>query len=89
MELIVDEELRMHCVDIMNQNIDAKGWDEIASCDMFQSANYCGGFESIEDEFCFSHYSKNGNEYWFQFSLIDASKIAKGELTRLQMREAG
>ena len=36
------------------------------SCDMFQEAPYVGGFETIENAFCFSVYDEDGAEYWFQ-----------------------
>jgi hypothetical protein len=28
--------------------------------------NYCGGFEGIKDEFTFSYFDKNREEFWFQ-----------------------
>ena len=45
---------------------------------MFQSAMFCGGFDSDEMQFCFSFYPEEGVEYWFQFSLSDAREIAMG-----------
>jgi len=39
----------------------------------------CGGFNAAENMFCFSYFSENDIEYWFQLTLFDAIQIAKGK----------
>ena len=79
MEIPISQELEVICSQITNKHYSVEQWAEIESCDMFQSTSYCGGFDADENEFCFSFYSTNGNEYWFQFSLTTANKITNGE----------
>lgn len=85
---LVEHELKLICKEILQENKSLEEWAEIESCDMFQLDPYNGGFESIEDEFCFSVYLPDG-EYWFQFPLKDAEKIVSGEITEIEMRPAG
>ncbi|KZN34367.1 hypothetical protein N480_22450 [Pseudoalteromonas luteoviolacea S2607] len=54
---------------IEGHNLTEELWAEIESSDMFQSEIFCGGFDADENEFCFSFYERDRNEYWFQFPL--------------------
>ena len=84
----IEEELKTLCKEILHKNKSLEEWAEIESCDMFQSDKYCGGFESIEDQFCFSVYLPEG-EYWFQFPLKDVERIISGEIKEISIRPAG
>ena len=62
-------------------------WAEIESDDMFQQGDFSGGFDATENEFCFS-YENAGKEFWFQLSLNEITKVAKGEITEVEGRPA-
>ncbi|MCV6629882.1 MAG: hypothetical protein OIF50_08490 [Flavobacteriaceae bacterium] len=83
----IKDSLKEICEEIIKENKTIEQWSEIESSDMFQNEDYNGGFDAIEEEFCFSLYEAN-KEYWFQFSLEDATKIASGELALIMVREA-
>lgn len=87
----VDNEFRKICETIVAENKTNEEWSDIESCDMFQSDHYCGGYESIEKEFCFSYYDENNKEYWFQLSLNEIHRITRGkikEMTNLVERKS-
>lgn len=54
---------------------------------MFQSDKYCGGYESLIQEFCFSYYSNEDREWWFQLSLVGVARVVGGELKYLDLLE--
>ncbi len=83
-----DDELRKICSQIVDAQRSEKQWAEIESDDMFQSPNYSGGFDADENEFCFSLY-RAGKELWFQLTLDEATKVAKGQsAVDIELREA-
>lgn len=86
MKIPPDAEFVEICGEIQAENLTVAEWREIESDDMFQSEHFCGGFEAIEDAFCFSYYSPDGPEYWFQITLEEAQRIAAGELITLDLR---
>ena len=45
---------------------------------MFQKSSIIGGYDADERAFCFSYYDENKAEYWFQFELATAVRIANG-----------
>lgn len=45
------------------RNLDLEQWSLIDSSDQFQTENYSGGFDSTENEFTFSYFDENRNEY--------------------------
>jgi len=63
-------------------------WRKIESSDMYQTSNYCGGFDSIENEFTFSYYDEKYTEYWFQLSLDKIDKLISGQMTEIEIRIA-
>lgn len=75
------------CKEIYDENKSLNEWSEIESDDMFQRGSYVGGFDSTEEEFCFSVFIDN-NEYWFQISLSDIPNVINGKLTAVKMRKA-
>lgn len=87
-QLRIDNELKNICEQIRRENKTIEEWYQIESDDMFQSGNYCGGFDGIEQEFCFSYYDDEGKEWWFQFSFFDIEKIISGKMLYIDMREA-
>jgi hypothetical protein len=87
MEFPLDDELRKLLLLIQAENKSEAEWAEIESGDMFQTKSYCGGFDAIEMEFCFSYYSKT-NEYWFQFSLDEVNDFLSSQNSKLSMRLA-
>jgi len=53
---------------------------------MFQTEHYSGGYDATEAAFCFSHYREDGSEWWFQLSLDDVARVARGEPVILDER---
>lgn len=86
-QLKIDDEFISICREIVSENKTDDEWSEIESSDMFQTKKYCGGYESAEQEFCFSYYDTKGKEWWFQVNLPDISEISKGELKYLDLNE--
>ena len=83
MDIPINEELISICSEISDKNFSDMQWSEIESGDMFQTAMYCGGYDADEKEFCFSYYSSDGNEFWFQFDIDSAKKISVGATIEL------
>lgn len=79
----VNDEFIKICEEILSYNRTELEWADYESCDMFQSENYCGGFEEVE--FTFSYY-EGENEYWFQLSLDDIKAIKNGKITEINAR---
>lgn len=77
----ITKELISICNQINDKEYSVEQWGDIESCDMFQTERFCGGFDADESEFCFSYYTDEGNEYWFQFSLMTAIGIVNGSST--------
>ena len=78
MEIPITKELISICSQIVEKGFSLDQWAEIESDDMFQNKTFCGGFDADENEFCFSYFDENGQEYWFQFNLSDANEVVKG-----------
>ena len=53
---------------------------------MFQEGRYVGGFDADEAEFCFSYHGEE--EYWFQISLDDVTRVAAQEGVHIEGRKA-
>jgi len=84
-ELTPDDALRRICRDIVELAISDDEWSAIESDDYFQEEGYAGGFDATEREFCFETQIQ-GREYWFQFDLATAKKIADdGDVTLLAL----
>lgn len=88
MQIEVDKELLEIVRAIQSEGKTSGEWEEIKSDDMFQSDRFIGGYESIEDGFCFSYYDENQDEYWFQFTLEDVERMLSGDLKLLEARPA-
>lgn len=84
----IKPELFSICKEILIDSLELKNWRLIESCDQFQTKYYSGGFDATEDEFTFSYYDPNGDEYWFQLSLSDIDSIVKGKMTEINIRKA-
>ena len=80
MQIDVTDELIAILRQIKARKLDLAGWDAVSSSDMFQSDNFCGGFEGSEGEFTFSFFTRDGDEYWFQFPLSDVPEILDGTI---------
>lgn len=85
MKIKVDKEFLEICNKILSSNRTLEEWAECDISDMFQTENYCGGFESLENEFTFSYYGL-GQEYWFQLSLDEIKLIYDGKNTKISVR---
>ncbi len=72
---------------IVNENKTIHEWIEIESSDMFQDGAYVGGFDGIEEEFCFSVYIAD-IEYWFQLSLEEIKKVDREKGGQVEIRMA-
>ena len=83
----INQEFKEICIQILAENKSEKEWYEIESSDMFQTANYCGGFDGTEMEFTFSYYNEKKEEYWFQLSLKNIASLVSGELKKIEMRK--
>ncbi len=87
MDIYPDDDLVEICTKIVQEGRSIAQWCEIESDDMFQTGRYHGGFDSIEQAFCFSAYTDDG-EFWFQFTLQQALSISAGEMIRISARLA-
>ena len=87
-KLKIDAEFISICKQILSKNLDLNEWNLIESSDQFQTEKYCGGFEGTENEFTFSYFGENGNEFWFQLPLADIEKVEKGIITEVEIRKA-
>ncbi len=74
----VDSELLDICKEIKAQNYSFEEWMNSESCDMFQSAHYCGGFDADDQAFWFSYYDDNEKESYFRMDLSEVDEIISG-----------
>jgi hypothetical protein len=83
----IDKELLTICAEIAEYNRTVEEWKAFESGDMFQSKNYCGGFEAEDEAFWFSYYDeKNENkEYYFKLTLDDVEHVIKGQLRNIEL----
>lgn len=89
MKLLIQDEFLAICSEILSRKLSIKEWNLIESSDMFQTANYAGGFDGTEMEFTFSYYYKERYEFWFQIALVDINKIVNGSIAELDLRPVG
>ena len=87
MRVPVHQVLRDICSRILEESKTPEQWALVESDDMFQGGPFVGGYDADEAEFCFSYYADDGGEYWFQFSLAEAARIASGGIGDIEMRE--
>ena len=85
-EIEVSERLRDICLEISESDWSEADWAEHESDDWWQTEELCGGYDATESAFCFSYYTPEGEEFWFQFTLAQAAKIANGEITTVTAR---
>lgn len=88
MKLPVTPDFIEICKEIVSINKTLEEWRAVESSDYFQTESYCGGFEALEDSFCFSYYDIGRKEYWFQLTLEEVGKVISGELPSLSIRPA-
>jgi hypothetical protein len=86
MKYQIDTEFMKICKDIIAENKTIDEWLEIESDDMFQSPKYEGGFDSVENAFCFSIYI-DSKEYWFQVNLEEVNQILFGSKKEFDLEE--
>jgi hypothetical protein len=84
----IDSEFILICKETLEENLNLKEWSLIESCDQFQTENYCGGFEGIEEEFTFSYFNNKREEFWFQLKLSEIEKVKKGIIEEIEIRKA-
>ncbi len=84
----VDEELKSICQEICSEGLNEVEWSLIESSDSFQSVKYRGGYDTTESAFCFSRYTSNGEEFWFQFTLEQAKNVLLGKVRHFEARPA-
>ena len=87
MIIVVDDELRSVCRDLLSEGWSEAEWAEREADDWIQTERYVGGFDADENAFTFSHYADD-DELWFQFTLAEAEAIVAGTLTQLEARRA-
>lgn len=86
MKITASEELISIFRQIVGENKTVDEWAEIESDDMFQTENYCGGFDATELAFCFSYVDKDRNDYWFQLTLDEIQNLVETELVQIELR---
>ena len=79
----VDDKFLKICSKIMDENLSETEWSEIESDDQFYELPYCGGFDALENAFCFGYYAEDGKEFSIQLTLSEISKIVSGEIKHL------
>lgn len=87
MNLDVNKEFKDICIEILDEKKSEIEWAEIESSDMFQSDNYCGGYDATEMAFCFSFYDIDNREFWFQLTLNDIEDIITNNKTSISLSE--
>lgn len=88
MEISVDPEFVVICKEIINTGLTLDEWHANESDDGIQTEHYCGGFDGIEEAFCFSYYDSEKKEWWFQLSLDEVEQVVSGKLTMISIRPA-
>ncbi len=86
MEVQVNDELKSICKDIVDENKSAEQWKQSGSGELYQTDNYCGGYEASTGVFSFSLY-KDDKEYWFDLQLSAISEIVKGNKKTIECEE--
>ncbi len=84
----IDKEFVSICQRILKENLELSDWVLIESSDQFQTDNYCGGFDGIENGFTFSYFDKDRKEFWFQLSLSDVNQVVERVITEIDVKEA-
>lgn len=85
MNIIVDDDLREICRELLAEGWSEAEWAEREADDWIDTERYAGGFDADEGAFTFSRYS-DSDEVWFQFTLAEAEAIVAGTLTELEAR---
>lgn len=80
----VDEDLVEIARQIVGAGKSEADWAELEADDYFQIRRWCGGFDADENAFTFSYYATDGVEYWYQFDLKEAERIADGSIRTLK-----
>jgi len=84
MKIPVDGNLEKYVRKIA-ENPDLEYWRDHESPSWFQDEKLNGGFDALDDVFGFSFRPKDGVEYWFQFSIEEATRAANGEIIAFQL----
>ncbi|WP_061227142.1 hypothetical protein [Leptospira interrogans] len=87
MNIGIDDELNSLLRIIIKESNDHNYWADRESCDLFQTARYWGGYDSIENAFTFSYYDIKNIEWWFQITLDEIDKILSGEIQQIKIRQ--
>jgi hypothetical protein len=88
LKIKIDVEFRAICLRILEEEYSNDEWSLLESDDMFSSTSYVGGYDADEDAFCFSFYTKDGLEYWFQIDLNEVKDIANYKINFIDSRPA-
>jgi hypothetical protein len=86
MKVKIEEEFSFIAKEILSYKSNADEWARVESDDMFQTKRYVGGYDATEEAFCFSYYTDEGKEYWFQLTLDEMIKIGEGKVTEIEVR---
>jgi len=86
--LIVDDELREICREILAQKWSESQWAAHEADDWFQTPHYSGGFDATEGEFCFGATDATGTEWWFQFPLSAVTDVLANSIKSFPCRPA-
>jgi|KBSMisStaDraftv2_1062788.scaffolds.fasta_scaffold1702452_1 hypothetical protein len=87
MQFPVDSELRALASEIVSWIASEAHWREFEGDDLFQSPNYCGGYEALEEAFTFSYYDSERREWWFQLTADEVQSVAEGQTAVVVTRE--
>ena len=88
MKIAVTPELESMFCRILEENRSQDEWVQVESDDTFQSEHFCGGFDATERAFCFSLYSDDDKEYWFQLTLDEMRSLLEHPSSELEVRPA-
>ena len=88
MNILVTEEFRGICSEIVSERKSDQEWAAVESDDMFQSEHFVGGFDATEQAFCFSYFDPSATEYWFQLTRSEIEEIAAGRRASFDVRAA-
>lgn len=86
MRMPINGDLRAICREIVAEGKSESEWSEIESTDMFQTPSVHGGFEALELAFCFSLYTEENQEYWFDLTLDQVEAVVRRDLDEIEVR---
>lgn len=79
----VDEKFIKICKKIKDSGKNLQEWEETGYDDEFYDLPYTGGFDHIENAFCFGYYADNDRQYSIQLTLEEIYNVLQGKIKQL------